>query len=166
VEAAIRDTIGQTYIDLGLRREGRKQLERALELDRRVLGPENPKTLKAMEHLGDVADYAEAEALRSEILRIRRRVLGHDNLDTLISMRSLAEIYVRQRKEDRAEPLYKQVIEAQRRVLGPENPETLRSMQGLGGSYLVAPMVPRPKRFSTRQRTSRVASWVPSIPTP
>ena len=28
VEAAIRDTIGQTYIDIGLRQEGRKHLER------------------------------------------------------------------------------------------------------------------------------------------
>jgi hypothetical protein len=43
-----------------------------------ALGPENPKTLKTMEHLGNVVDYAEAEALRSEILRIRQRVLGPD----------------------------------------------------------------------------------------
>ena len=40
VEAAIRDTIGQTYMDLGLYPEARKQLERALDLHRRVLGAE------------------------------------------------------------------------------------------------------------------------------
>ena len=54
VEAAIRDTIGQTYMDLGLYPEARKQLERALDLQRRVLGAENPKTLKTMSRLGYV----------------------------------------------------------------------------------------------------------------
>src|SRR5262249_17743201 len=38
VEAAIRDTIGQTYVDLGLYPEARTQLERAVELHRRALG--------------------------------------------------------------------------------------------------------------------------------
>ena len=55
VEAAIRDTIGQTYMDLGLYPEARKQLERALDLHRRVLGAENPKTLKTMSRLGRTA---------------------------------------------------------------------------------------------------------------
>ena len=55
VEAAIRDTIGQTYMDLGLYPEARTQLERALDLHRRVLGAENPKTLKTMSRLGRTA---------------------------------------------------------------------------------------------------------------
>src|SRR5215472_14715887 len=41
VRAAIQYTIGQTYLDLGLFPEARTQLERALELQRRVLGVEN-----------------------------------------------------------------------------------------------------------------------------
>ena len=45
VEAAIRDTMAQTYIDLALYSEARQQVERAAELHRRVLGQENPKTL-------------------------------------------------------------------------------------------------------------------------
>jgi eukaryotic-like serine/threonine-protein kinase len=52
VEAAIRDTIGQTYIGLGLYPEARTQLERALELHRRMLGAKNPKTLETISHLG------------------------------------------------------------------------------------------------------------------
>ena len=52
VEAAIRATIGQTYSDVGQYPEARKHLERAVDLYRRVLGPENPKTLKTMSRLG------------------------------------------------------------------------------------------------------------------
>jgi len=65
VEAAIRDTIGWTYADLGSYPEARKQLERALELDRRVLGPNDPRTLKTTSRLGWTAylqdKYSEAE---------------------------------------------------------------------------------------------------------
>jgi len=77
VEAAIRDTIGETYIDLGLNVEGRKQLERALELRRRVLGADNLRTLETMGHLAGILSSSEAEVFYSQIVRIRRRVLGH-----------------------------------------------------------------------------------------
>jgi hypothetical protein len=78
VEAAIRDTIGETYVDLGLYREARTQLERALDLDRRMLGATDPKTLRTMDRLGHVewlqGDHAEAEPLLSRTLEIQRRV--------------------------------------------------------------------------------------------
>ena len=90
VEASIRTTIGQTYEELGLFPEARKQLERALELESRVLGAENPKTLSTMNLLGWTAklqgQYPEAEALLNQTLATRRRVLGPEHRDTLMSM--------------------------------------------------------------------------------
>ena len=90
VEASIRDTIGQTYMDLGLYRQAQPQFERALDLRRRVLGPENPRTLKTMLPLGEStwrqAKYSEAEALESQALQTSRRVLGPEHPDTLKSM--------------------------------------------------------------------------------
>jgi hypothetical protein len=92
VEAAVRDTIGQTYMDLGLYPEARKQLESALALYRRVEGPDNPKTLNAAWRLGVVDEkqgkLAEAEALQSQTSESMRRVLGPGNNDTLKSMTS------------------------------------------------------------------------------
>ena len=80
VEAAIRDTIGQTYTDLGLYPEARTQLERALDLRRRVLGAKNPETLKTMDRIGYVAflqgKYPEAESLLGTTLAVKRRMLG------------------------------------------------------------------------------------------
>src|SRR5215831_9559297 len=48
VEAAIRGTVGQTYLDLGLYPAAWTQWERALELQRHALGPQNPETLKTI----------------------------------------------------------------------------------------------------------------------
>ncbi|HEV3277262.1 MAG TPA: serine/threonine-protein kinase [Terriglobia bacterium] len=139
VEAAIRDTMGQTYMDLGLYPEARKQLERALDLRRRVLGAENPQTLKTMGRLGSVADlqgeYPRAEALHSQVLAIQRRVLGPEFPDTLYSMNNLAVSYWRQGKYAQAEALESQTLEIRRRVLGAEHPDTLTSMNTLANFY-------------------------------
>jgi serine/threonine protein kinase/tetratricopeptide (TPR) repeat protein len=139
VEAAIRDTMGQTYIDLGLYPEARAQFNRALELHRRVLGAEDPKTLKTMGGLGRAVylegKYAEAETLFSQALKVRRRVLGPEHPATLGSMGNLANVYYVQGKYGQAEALYSQALQMRRRVLGPEHPATLSAMSDLGNTY-------------------------------
>ncbi len=139
VEAAIRDTIGRTYMDLGLYAEARKQEERALDLHRRALGPENPKTLQTMSSLGRAVKlqgkHAEAEALLSQTVQIMRRVLGPEHPDTLSAMHYLADVYDNQGKYTQAEALFSQTLEIKRRVLGPEHRSTLASMNGLANAY-------------------------------
>ncbi len=139
VEASIRDTIGRTYMDLGLYPEARAQLERALELHRKVLGPNNPKTLKNMGGVGWVAflqgKYPEAEALLSQTLEIRRRTLGLQDPDTLLSMNNLAADYQAEGKYAQAEALDRTTLEIRRRVLGLENRDTLASMNNLADIY-------------------------------
>jgi eukaryotic-like serine/threonine-protein kinase len=139
VEASIRDTMGRTYLDLGLYAEARKQLERALELRRRSLGSQDAKTLKTMTILGRVAlqqgKYVEAEALESQALEAQRRVLGPEHPDTLLAMGNLAGVYEGEGKYAQAEALYVQTLGIRKRVLGPEHPETLGSMNNLAIVY-------------------------------
>jgi eukaryotic-like serine/threonine-protein kinase len=139
VEAAIRDTIGRTYIDLGLYPEARTHLERAMELHRRTLGAEHQKTLATARSLGYVAllqgKNAEAEAILTNTAAIQRRVLGPEHAETLASMVSLEAVYGEGGKYSQAEALAAQLMEIQRRVLGPEHPDTLRSMNNLALMY-------------------------------
>jgi serine/threonine protein kinase len=139
VEAAIRDTIGQTYTDLGLYPEAGKQLERALDLRRRVLGPEHPDTLVTTSNVAALYDlegkYAQAEALHSQILEMRRRVLGPEHPDTLKSMMNLALAYFDEGKYPQAEALQSQTLAIKRRVLGPEHPDTVKSLYNLAIVY-------------------------------
>jgi serine/threonine protein kinase/Tfp pilus assembly protein PilF len=139
VEAAVRDTIGHTYVDLGLYPEAQQQLERALDLHRRELGAEDPKTLKTMSRLGYVAyrqgRYERAEALYSQALEVQRRVLAPEHPDMLYSMNGLANVRRDQGKHPEAEALYSQTLEIRRRVLGSEHPDTLASMNNLAITY-------------------------------
>jgi len=139
VEAVVRDTIGQTYIDLGQFPEARKQLERALEVERRALGAEHPKTLRTMSRLGCLmylqGKNPEAEALLDRTLKVQRRVIGPEHPDTLKSMYYLAITYEEQSKFPQAESLESQTLEIQRRVLGPEHLDTTASMGELASIY-------------------------------
>jgi eukaryotic-like serine/threonine-protein kinase len=139
VEAVVRETIGQTYIDLGQFPDARTQLERALEVERRALGAEHPKTLRTMSRLGCLTYLQgrnpEAEALLDRTLKIQRRVMGPEHPDTLRSMFYLAVTYEEQSKFPQAEALEGQTLEIQRRVLGPEHLDTTTSMGELASIY-------------------------------
>jgi eukaryotic-like serine/threonine-protein kinase len=135
LEGAIRDTIGETYIDLGLYPEARKQLEQALDLHRRALGTKSPKTLKTLSRLGRIAGlqgkYPQAQALLGQALEVQRRVLGAEHPDTLASMDSLAVVFDDEGKYPEAEALDNEILKVRRRVLGAEHPATLASMDNL-----------------------------------
>ena len=139
VEAAIRSTIGRTYDDLGLFPEARKQLERTLELDRRMLGPENPSTIETMIRLGKIersqGDSPEAEALLGQALQTSRHVLGPEHPDTLLAMNGLAGVYRDRGKQKEAEALDSRTLETRSRVLGENHPDTLISMNSLANDY-------------------------------
>jgi eukaryotic-like serine/threonine-protein kinase len=139
VEAAIRDTIGLTYRDVGQYADAHQHLARALDLYRQTLGIDNPKTLRTMRRLANTAvllgNYPEAEGLLLQTVQSARRVLGPENLETLGAMSNLAIAYYRQAKYSQAETLLNQTLELQRRVLGPEHPNTLGSMNTLGNTY-------------------------------
>jgi serine/threonine protein kinase len=139
VEAAIWDTIGNTYERLGLYPEAQKQLERALELSRGALGPDNPRTLLIMQDLvwldQDEGKYIEAEALGKQTLDKKRRVLGPENPETLAAMGELATVYWAEGKYARAEALDLQTLEMKRRVLGADHPWTLSTMNNLAVLY-------------------------------
>jgi tetratricopeptide (TPR) repeat protein len=139
VEGAIRNTIGQTYLELGLHLEAQKQFERALDLQRRALGPENAITLRTGTRLAGAAGgqgrYPQAEELLGQVLKIQRRVLGTEHPDTLQSMFGLAIIYREQGKYPQAEALFGQILQSSRRVSGPQAAYTLGCMDKLAEVY-------------------------------
>jgi tetratricopeptide (TPR) repeat protein/tRNA A-37 threonylcarbamoyl transferase component Bud32 len=139
VEAAIRQTIGNTYRDLGLYPEAQGQLEAAHPLRAKVLGEEHPETLSIMNDLADVytqeGKTAAAQSLLTKVVEMRRRILPEDHPDTLSSLDHLAATYYAGGKYTQAEALEAKVLESRRRVLGEEHPDTLITMNDLGATY-------------------------------
>jgi serine/threonine protein kinase/Tfp pilus assembly protein PilF len=136
LQARLMAVMGSTYLKLGLFSEAQSLYERAIEIQRRVLGPRNPQTLDSMFSLGAVLTnegrFADAEKIERETLEIRQQVLGPENADTLFSMSNLANTLSREGHRTEAEKLEREALEGRRRTLGSEDRGTLRSMMDLG----------------------------------
>jgi tetratricopeptide (TPR) repeat protein len=74
VEASIRQTIGTTYKNLGLYPEAQGEMERALDLRRRVLGEEHRDTLESLNNVAQIyryqGKYPQAEAIYVRVLEV------------------------------------------------------------------------------------------------
>ena len=135
LQAKMMDTMAITYYSLGLYTRAQPLIERAIEIQRRVLGPEHPDTLHSMNNLAN--DFlsegrnADAEKLYRQTLDIQRRVLGPEHPDTLRSMNNLANDLRLEGHPAEAEKLHREALDILRRVLGPEHSNTLTSMNSL-----------------------------------
>jgi serine/threonine protein kinase len=135
VEGAVRLTLARTYEQLGRYAKGEPHARQALELYCRVLGPEHPDTLAALDNLAvllqDQGKLAEAEPLFRQNLETLRRVLGPEHPDTLGARGNLASLLHQRGKLTEAEPLFRQDLEASRRVLGLDHRSTLTALNNL-----------------------------------
>jgi tetratricopeptide (TPR) repeat protein len=106
-----------------------------LALRRKLLGPEHPATLQAMDDLATSYDEAgrrdEALKLREQVLEYHRKVRGPEHPVTLEAMNSLAASYDEAGRQDEALKLREQVLALRRKLLGPEQPATLQAMNEL-----------------------------------
>lgn len=154
VEAAIRQTIGSTYRDLSLFAEAEVQLERALELRRRALGPEHPETLNTMQELGLVygqrGKYAAADSMLMKVLEARRRAGGSEDIKTIGVLNDLASAINVQGDYARAEAILTKVLEAERRLQGDEHPDTLAVMNNLAVDYQNLGKYPKAEELYTK----------------
>jgi serine/threonine protein kinase/tetratricopeptide (TPR) repeat protein len=128
VEAAIRRMVGELYTDLGERSKALRHLERALDVQRRELGEEDPHTLATMHSLGvchfKQVEVREAREVLGRTLELRRSVLGEEHPDTLVTMRYLGGC----NRDQEGERLLRQALEIQSRVSGEKDRETVSTM--------------------------------------
>lgn len=129
VEASVRDTIGQTYLQLGLYDEAELHLVRALELRREWLGPNDPATLNSTASVAairyDQGRLPEGLELSREVIRIQQQLLGPTHRDTLRSKVQLVATLWSMGKSQEAESLCREAFEQSSTALGEEDDTTL-----------------------------------------
>jgi tetratricopeptide (TPR) repeat protein len=95
--------------------------EQLLAVRRRVLGEEQPDTLRSMMNLALTlhaqGDLPAARALQEQVLAVRRRVLGDEHPDTLVVMNDLAETLLSLGMLAEAQQLQKEALALQRKLL-------------------------------------------------
>jgi len=113
--------------------------EKAVDIARRLRGPEHRDTATTLNNLAslydDLGEYAKAEPLYQEALRIHQKVLGPEHLDTVINLNNLASLYDSMGEYAKAEPLYQEALRIRQKVLGSEHPSTATSLNNLASLY-------------------------------
>src|SRR5271165_4355894 len=113
--------------------------EKAVEITRRLRGPEDTKTATSLNSLAllywKMGEYAKAEPLYQEALRIYQKVLGPEHPFTATSFNNLAALFMEMGEYAKAEPLYQEALRINQKVLGPEHPNTATSLNNLAMLY-------------------------------
>ena len=136
VEATLRLTLGKTFFKLSDLTEAEKHLRQAVDLRRKVFGPDDPRALTAQEALADFLNrgperVTESLPLAHQHLGSTGRVLGPEHRDTLDSMDTYAMSLSISGQLDRAISLWRECLAARRRVLGENHPDTIAAMGNL-----------------------------------
>jgi tetratricopeptide (TPR) repeat protein len=113
--------------------------ERALDLAKRLYGPEHLEVAKSLGTLAILqvsqGRYAEAESLYKRGLAIKEKALGLEHPDVGLSLNNLAILYRRQGRYTEAEPLYKRDLAILEKTHGPNHPDVATSVDNLGVLY-------------------------------
>ena len=108
----------------------------------RLLGPDDPDTVRAQDNLAlsylSAGRTGEAIALGEQIAADYERLLGPDDPDTVRARGHLALSYLSAGRTGEAIALQERVAADTERLLGPDHPDTLRGWGNLPNSYLSA----------------------------
>lgn len=140
VEASIRQTIADTYRDLGLYPQAQSQLQQAIALRSRIQGEQHRDTLTAMNDLAEIftfeGKYPEARSLDTKVLTLQRRALGDNNPATLATRNNLGNVYEKLGQYPEAAQMLSQTMDGFRRLYGEQNRKTQEVANDLALVYV------------------------------
>jgi eukaryotic-like serine/threonine-protein kinase len=137
VEAELRATMAETYLQLGDVEKAESLQRQALHRRRSLFGETNISTAASETHLarvlvnrGSPADLIEAEKMAREALATRAKLLGDQHPETASTLYALASALQRQSKFAEAEDTHRRALTIRRKILG-NHPETASSLNNL-----------------------------------
>lgn len=137
VEAALRTTIGESFVSLGEAERGLESLERGLELRRRELGEQDPLTIETrvayLDGVRATGRYEEALETADQTLELSRNALGSEHALSVEAESQRAGILWNLGRLDEAEQAFQSVLPTAQRVQGCEDPKTLAILNKVGG---------------------------------
>jgi tetratricopeptide (TPR) repeat protein len=135
VEASIRETLGDTYRNLGDFKAAEQHLKRVVQIRRDELGKEHPQTIyatfKLCGALWEAGRTAEAQPLCLKTVERSKRILGKEHRTTLRSMNILALVHDTLANYSEAEQLFREILQTSRKVFGQTDMITLLAVGNL-----------------------------------
>jgi len=135
VQAAIRSTIGGTYMALGLYDEAEPHLRRALDTRRQLFGSRHGDVSSSLSDLAGLywekGDYAAAEPLFRDALALDEGLHGPNHLTVATGLNNLALLLKDQGSYAEAESLAREALAIRRANLDANHPDVAVSLNNL-----------------------------------
>jgi tetratricopeptide (TPR) repeat protein len=127
IAAAVKNTIGRTYVSLGEIDSGEKLIRAALATRRSLLGTQHADVAASLFDLAEVltqrGEYGEAESQTRESLAVRRTVYGEPSAEVAESLDQLAMGLLLQGNFDAAEQAGLEALSQREQLFGAKSPE-------------------------------------------
>ncbi len=135
IAASIRQTIGWTFLELGMYDQAQEQLSQALLFQDMLLGKQHHTTLETRNALGRVyykqGKYDASEKIHRSVLVDQKALHGARDPRTQWTLYNLAKVLDRLGQLQEAESLYRENLKVRQEILGLEHPHTLVSTNSL-----------------------------------
>ena len=139
IAATASNGVGEVYESKGDYDKALSQLQKALDIQLKVLGADHPDTPRSYGNIGLVydrkGDYDKALSQYRKALDIRLKVLGGDHVDTASSYNNIGTLYDSKGDHDKALSQYQKALDIQLKVLGTDHPDTANSYNNIGNVY-------------------------------
>jgi eukaryotic-like serine/threonine-protein kinase len=123
--SAVLDDLAQIYARELQWPLAKQTYERALDVDRRVLGDDHPRVAIHLQNLAVVAqnigDLAQAEALYRDVIRREERAYGDRHPETAITQGNYGLLLQREGRLAEAEPILRDVVSTTLSLYGPDH---------------------------------------------
>ena len=169
VAAAILQTIGEAYIDLGEYDKAESHLTQSLELNQQGGTSQERRTLRVMERLGELylleGSFQRSESMLKSVIDRGPKILPPHDPIVLDATNSLAVLYHRKGAYESAEKLFLGVLDELRTAHGEQSYDTLVAMTDLGDFYRQYSRYDKAQPLLFKARDGMVAIEGPHGPT-
>jgi tetratricopeptide (TPR) repeat protein len=130
-----RRTLAKSLYQQSKNQEAETEVREIIKRDEKMLGPENPETLRSRNDLLFVLwAHKPAEALieSQQLLKLHEKVLGPEHRDTLSSRHNFAKSLGDLGRFSEAIAQWRELLKVREKILGPDDDHTLKTMGNLG----------------------------------
>ena len=136
VEAELRATIGDVYLELAEYTKAEAMHRQALKLARQVYGQEHPEVATSLDNVSTVlyrqGKLAEAVALERQVLAMRTKLLGRNHAQVAMSLINLAAFLQADGKLAEAEAVSREALAANRKLYASDHELVTTALNNLG----------------------------------
>lgn len=140
VEASIRSTLGNTYVNLGEYDKGKPFLSKAYEINMNLYGENSKETAESIHDLANyydwIGEYKKADSLYTKSIEIFRNVLNEPTKIFGDALNNHAIIKMNFAQNEEAEKLYLEAIDISQKVEGEKTRNLAVMMNNLAISYM------------------------------